>query len=362
MKTTVLHIMPRYYPGGAERLVLEYARHLDQAQFKTIVASCVDDGELFAEFKKTPASLFVGAKHKQGNRLAILRDLKKYMKKHKPDIIHTHLLSADVVGAKLKKAFPQITWISTQHNLEHHRPFLYKAIWKRALRHADHVIAVSSAVEVFARDVFHVPADKLTMIPNGINLTRWENIGNASIFRTTPYQLATIGRLEEQKGHTYLLQALAKLKKLKWKYHMFGDGSLHRSLAMQASKLGIAERVSFHGNVSDLPIKIRSIDLVIQPSLWEGMSLTIMEAMAAGRPVLTTEAAAVDLINHKQTGYIAKTADPLALQIALEDILSHADEAKRIALAGREWAFAEFGIDTHVWAVAQLYNRVMSKG
>ena len=359
MKTTVLHIMPRYYPGGAERLVLEYAKHLDTEKYNTIVASCVDDGELFAAFKRTPAAIFVGAKHKQVSLLAILRDLKKYIKKHKPDIIHTHLLSADVVGYKLKKAFPQVQWISTQHNVEHHRPWLYRAIWKRALKKADRVIAVSPTVEAFARGVFGVSADKLVMIPNGIDLSRWKDIDKAALFRTSPYQLASIGRLETQKGHSYALEALSKLKKHKWKYHIFGDGSLHQSLAMQASELGIASRVYLHGNVQDLPTKLRSVDLVIQPSLWEGMSLTIMEAMAAGRPVLATDAAAAGLIEHKHTGYVAKAGDVGSLQFALEAILSHADKAKSVAQAGREHALAEFGIERHVKSVADVYKNTV---
>lgn len=356
----VLHIIPRYYPGGAERLVLEYAMHLDQKKHKVYVASCIDDGQLFAAFKKTPASLFVGAKDKQGSRYAIWRDLKKYIKDTKPDIIHTHLLSADVIGYLAKKTFPQTQWISTLHNVEYHRPLLYRMIWKHILKRADHVIAVSPAVEAYAKRVFDIPADKLTMIPNGIDLTRWQDIDDSVLFRNTPYQLASIGRLEEQKGHVYLLEALAQLKKYKWKYHMFGDGSLQQELAMKASTLGIADRVYFHGNVSDVPIKLRSIDLIIQPSLWEGMSLTIMEAMAAGRPVLTTDAAAEGLIEHERTGFVVQKKNAEALKTVLAGILSGVDKAVKVASAGRDHALTYFGIQTHVKAVEDLYNRIMN--
>jgi glycosyltransferase involved in cell wall biosynthesis len=358
---TILYIIPRYYPGGAERLVLEYAAHFDSKQYDIHVASCVDEGQLLPEFAQTSAKLFVGSKARQGSRRVIWKELKKYISDVQPDIIHTHLLSGDFAGYLAKKAFPKIKWISTQHNVEHKRPYIYRMIWKYILRKTDRVIAVSPAVERYAKQAFNIHSEKITMIPNGIDLSHWKNLNTDFLFDTTPYQLASIGRLEEQKGHTYIIDALGKLKKHRWEYHIFGDGSFQQKLLLQAKKLHIADRINFHGNVDDLPKRLEKIDLVIQPSLWEGMSLTVMEAMAAGRPVLATNVAAECLIEDEHTGYVVPSKDVGALQQAIANILSNIDVAKRVAKQGRKHAFLQFGIEKHIRVVKDVYMEATSK-
>lgn len=356
MTQTIFHIIPRYYTGGAEHLVLDYASRLDGGRFKVYVASCVDDGELLDAFSKTSATLFVGAKSRQGSRLAIWRELKKYIADKKPDIIHTHLFSADIVGYFLKKAFPHIYWISTQHNVEYNRPYIYRMIWEYVLKKADRVIAVSPAVADFAKEIFHILEDRLEMIQNGIDIARWKDIDGTSLFYTTPYQLACIGRLEEQKGHRFLLLALGELKKYKWELHLFGDGSLRKHLSLLADKLSIGDRVHFHGNVDDLPERMKHIDLVIQPSLWEGMSLTVMEAMTAGRPVLASEQSAEGIIVAGDTGYVVPARDKDMLRKELLDIFSNPDEARRIARRARAEALYRFDIQKNIEQISILYE------
>lgn len=357
-KQTILHIIPRFYPGGAERLVLECARTLGPDQYEVHVASCVDDGELRPLFKRTPAHLFVGSKRDQGNRWQIWNALKQYIAHIKPDIVHTHLLSADVSGYLATRAFPHIRWISTLHNVEYHRAWYERVVWKQVLKNTDAVIVVSPLVAWYAREEFHIPEKKLHIIPNGIDLSRWNNIPTDTLFDAPPYQLASIGRLEEQKGHRFLLEALAGCGNLSWEYHLFGEGSLRSSLEARARTLGIAKQVRFHGTVDDVPERLASIDLVIQPSLWEGMSLTVMEAMAAGRPVLATGAAGAGIIADGSTGYVVPKGNVNALRDRLTQILTTPHDARVVAERGRVHAVASFGIETHVDRVKQLYQQI----
>jgi len=338
--------------------VLEYATHLDPTMYEVHVASCVDDGTLLPAFEQTEVHLFVGSKHKQGGRLAILRDLKKYVREIRPDIIHTHLMSGDTVGYLLKRTFPSITWISTLHNTEYDRPWYYRAVWRFILQRADKIVAVSDGVKTYAEKTFHMLPERIIMIPNGIDTARWKHI-DTKLFANIPYQLATIGRLEEQKGHTYLLDALASLPEQNWEYHLYGDGSLRDNLSKQAQDLGIASNICMHGNVDNLPEELATIDLVIQPSLWEGMSLTVMEAIAAGKPVLATFPAAEGILEDTNTGYIVSPADPQMLRVALERILSHTDEAIQIAKAGRKKALKDFDINKHIERIEKIYHSVL---
>ncbi len=360
MKQTILHIIPRFYPGGAERLVLEYATRLNSEKFEMHVASAVAGGELLPLFEQTEASLVVATQSGLFGRIQTLLRLKKYIKKTKPDIIHTHLLTGDGTGFLITLFFPHITWVSTMHNTHEHRPLLYRVFWKIALKRVDRVIAVSKRVQTYVIKKFGVSKEKVVTIPNGIDLRAWEDISSDSLFDSKPYQFATVGRLEEQKGHTYLLDALAKLEHTHWEYHVYGDGSRANSLRRQAQRIGIADKVQFHGIVTNLPERIKTIDLIIQPSLWEGMSLTVMEAMAASRPVLATEPAAEEILEHKKTGYVVPADDVDAFAEALSYIIENTDEAKHVARRGREKSLEAFKIEKHVNRVETLYQSLVT--
>ena len=360
MKQIILHIIPRFYPGGAERLVLEYATHLDYKKFDMHVASAVAGGELLPLFEQTEASLVVAKHSGLFGRIQTLLRLKAYIKEVQPDIMHTHLLSGDGTGFLMSLFFPRIIWVSTMHNTQEYRPLLHRVFWKIALKRVNKVIAVSKNVETYVIKKFGVSKEKVTTIPNGIDLRAWKAISSNLLFDSKPYQFATVGRLEEQKGHTYLLDALAMLEHTHWEYHVYGDGSRAAQLKKQAERVGIANKVQFHGLVDDVPERLASIDLVIQPSLWEGMSLTVMEAMAASRPVLATEPAAEGILEHKKTGYVVPPQDADALARAVGDILDHTDEAVRVAKQGREKAEGTFDITKNVDTVEKLYQSLVT--
>lgn len=355
---TILHIIPRYYPGGAERMVLSYVRYLDQTDYDVHVASCVDDGDLLDSFQRVSDRIFVGAKDIQGGRLSIWKALKTYITTIKPDIIHTHLLSSDVVGYLAKRAYPGVQWVVTLHNVEYRTHWIKRVVWKHILKKADAIIAVSPAVARYAEEAWGIARGRMTVVPNGIDLARWEALDASCLFDQESYQIATIGRLEEQKGHTYLLRALSGLKGVSWEYHIFGDGSLREQLESEALQLGIAQHVQFHGNVDNVAERLAMIDVVVQPSLWEGMSLTVMEAMAGGRPVLTTVPAGEGLIEDSQTGYIVPEADSDALARRLKEIFQATDMARDVAHAGREHAEQVFGIENHIQAIQAVYQRI----
>jgi glycosyltransferase involved in cell wall biosynthesis len=355
-RQTVVHMIPRLYPGGAERLVLEYARRSDTKKERMYVMSSVGDGALRPYFEQSHAELFVGSRQDHGGRLGVWRVLKKQLQQIQPTILHTHLLGGDMIGYFWKRCTPSVKWVVTLHNVEHHTHWIKRVLWKHILKKADAIIAVSPAVARYAREEWHIPEHLLTVVPNGIDLTPWQVLDTGELFDQEPYQVATIGRLEEQKGHTYLLQSLAGVKGVSWEYHIFGDGSWRDQLESQALQLGIADNVYFHGNVDNVAERLATIDLVAQPSLWEGMSLTVMEAMASGRVVLTTVPAGEGLIEDRQTGYIVPEADSDALARVLEEISQATDMARGVAHAGRSCALSNFGIEKHIEAIHVVYQ------
>lgn len=140
---------------------------------------------------------------------------------------------------------------------------------------------------------------------------------------------------------------------------LVGDGSLRESLAAQARRLRVAESVVFTGFRADIPRILDAIDVMALPSLHEGMPLTVIEAAAAGRPVVAT---AVDgtpeVVRDGQTGYLVPAADPAPLARALLALLGDPAGAARMGEEACRWARERFDIDAHVEATARVYREV----
>ena len=354
----ILHLMPCYGTGGAEMLVLNYAKKLNKNKYNIYIANTVEDGELRGRLEKEVSGIFVGSRQTDGGRFGVWKNLKKYINKLKPDLIHSHLLGADFFASKIKKkADWSVRWVSTQHNVEYNTSVIRRILWKHLLQKADKVITVSKEVYNYSNQQFKIPEHRLNLLLNGVDLSPWLAVSSKN--NDNKIHLATIGRLEKQKGHQYLLLALSKLKKLSWQWHVYGDGSLKSSLRAQACKLGINNKIIWHGVTENISEQLNKIDLIVQPSLWEGLSLVVMETMAAGRCVLTTYPAGQELIKHKHNGYLTKAADVSGLEKALRDLLINKNDRLEIGKQARIHAEQNFGMDKHIVGLEKIYDKLL---
>lgn len=351
----ILHLIPRFTAGGAENLVLAYAKHLSESGVKVVVGSVVGGGELEEKFRENGIEIVVGK-----NR-GIINFCRNYTRLRqcyggRVEIIHSHVFSADVMGFLLARKL-KIKWVSTQHNVEAGAPIWRKLVWKKILRSADKVIAVSDSVYNFCLNEWRLPKDKVVLIKNGIELEQWLAVSEAELLAAPQLRLATIGRLEKQKGHEILLRALAQLK-IDWHLDVFGDGSLFEELRSLSRKLGIEKKIAWRGVVLNMPSELSKIDIVVQPSLWEGMSLVVMEAMASGRVVIASEPAAAGLIENNKTGIVAPVGAEQALVDALLRAWQDKDASRKMARAARDYAVDNFSIQNNLNAVADLYAKI----
>jgi glycosyltransferase involved in cell wall biosynthesis len=307
-------------------------------------------------FQEKNINLFVGSRKTMGGRLGVFKNLKKYVAGFAPDIIHTHLLGADFFGWYFKHKFgKKITWICTLHNVEFNTAWYRLLIWKFILRRADRVIAVSENVFAYAKKEFQVPAEKLLLIRNGVELDQWLKIPQKTI--TTTLQLATVGRLETQKGHEYLIKALSKLKDYNWHWHVYGAGVLENKLKKLVIKNNLSEKVTWHGVKNNLIEEYSNIDVMVQPSLWEGLSLVTMEAMSAGRVVIGTPAVSETLISDKINGLVVKTADSESLVEALKYCFTNIKLLSEIGKKARQTAIEKCDLTKNFQAIWQVYEK-----
>jgi glycosyltransferase involved in cell wall biosynthesis len=226
-------------------------------------------------------------------------------------------------------------------------------------------IAVSEDTRRRLLDAFGWSDAKVVVVRNAIPLERYA-VGRDPSVRAAltggddaPLALVT-ARLDEQKGHDVLLRAAARLPGVR--FACAGDGPLRDRLLAQARELGVAGRVAFLGYRDDLPSLLAACDLVVLPSRYEGLPISLIEAMAAARPVVATDIGGTrELVRDGETGVLVPPDDPEALADAIADLASRPDERRRLGEAGRVRARRHFGSEAMVAAVTDQYEALLGR-
>jgi glycosyltransferase involved in cell wall biosynthesis len=235
----------------------------------------------------------------------------------------------------------------------------------------DRAIAVSGSTRDFLARERHVPPELIRVIWNGAPLAEFAPVSPDQAARTRaalglPSEalvIGTIGRLNEQKGHRYLIEAAPAVfaRHAQARLLIVGDGDLSLPLRRQAEALGIGDRVLFAGHRSDVRELLGAIDVVCLPSLYEGTPLALFEAMAAARPIV---ASAVDgcaeILADRVTGLLVPPRDPRALGEALLRLLDAPALRAQLGAAAR-LASRDYDIDQTVRRIEALYEEVLAE-
>lgn len=236
-------------------------------------------------------------------------------------------------------------------------------------RLVDTYIAVSDDVARQMREII-TPASKVEVVHNGIIIKDYDGYDNSA----TPQAYATIkrgredspivltvARLDEQKGHTYLLKAATEVPGALLVFA--GDGPERASLENEARELCLSDRVIFLGQRNDVRELLQGCDMFVLPSLYEGLPLSIMEAMASGKPVIASNIGGVkELIRDGETGCLVTPGDPHALARAINTLVSKPALSRKLAMAGKGLVEKEFSAESMVAAVTGIYNRRLPGG
>lgn len=255
-----------------------------------------------------------------------------YFKKYKIDIVHTHLVRAHIYGRISARLARVPVIVSTVHNMDHWKknknPFhkLASLIDKITASYADKIVTVSNAVGDYIREWQKIQVEKTVTIYNGIDLEKFglqndrSQISQELHLAVNGTIVTFIGRLDIQKGCEYLLRAAAESlqEEKNIQFLIVGEGRLKEELLSLTSKLGIDKETIFTGFREDIQNILTHTDIFVMPSLWEGFGLSLVEAMAAGKPVIATNVGPLpELINHEETGFIVPARNHRALSVAI---------------------------------------------
>lgn len=295
----------------------------------------------------------------------------KLLKQIKPQIVNPHLYFASRFASPLAKLMRTPVVIETAHIVERWRKG-YKRIFLLwdiiTCLFVDRVIAVSNAVAEYYIQYKKLPRSKVEVIHNWCDFEQFNyNVYNEKSKRKKKNDLGIptkftliglIGRLEEQKGHKYLIHAMPEILKNypKIKFLFIGDGSLKNELIMIAKDKGVYNDILFLGFRNDIPELLSIIDIIVLPSLFEGLPLTAIEASAMGIPVVASDVDGTpDVIIDGKTGFLFTPCDYKELSDKIIKLLKDKNKTKEMGDNGKLLVTQKFDCKTQINKTQSLY-------
>lgn len=370
MQTRVLHLFVSLPVGGAENLLLSVLQRLDADRFRSVVCCIGDKGIIGKRVEELGIPVIeLGKLRRGGWDGSVVEDLLRVIGEQGIALLHSHLYHANFYG-RLAARRAGIPCIASIHNT-YTRPKWHRRLINRYLgRYTARFIAGSEEIR---RDIVRydgIDPAKIEVIANAIDLGRAESTLSREAARlrlgvaADAVVLGTIGRLEEQKGHRFLLQALALLaqRNLHPQLLLVGDGRLQQPLRDEARALGVDGQVQMLGTRDDLGDLLRAMDLFVMPSLWEGLSLAMLTAMAAGLPVIATDVGGVaQVLGENERGYRLAAGDAQALADRIAWCIEHRSEAAAMAETGARHVRSLYGDVAAVRRLESIYGEVLAQ-
>lgn len=359
--------------GGAETLAAQLARGLSPSRFRVKVCSVKPKGRLALALEQADVEVVsLEAELRSAWRapwrlLQAFRRLRRLIRDFRPEIIHTSLFQADVLGVLAGAAERVPVRVTTVHMVLRRKWF--QLVLERALAPwVDRFIPVSEDLRRFYRRRLALPEDKMEVIYNGVdpdsvlNRSR-EPLSAMASNKEGPPRLCALGRLDPQKRWQDLLKAAALLKGRGVPFEVFlvGDGPESLRLRNLAAEWGVSDRIHFAGYQSNpMPFLAGSSALVLC-SGEEGLPLVVLEAMALAVPVIATSVGAVpEAVEDGRTGYLVPVARPAALAEAIQRLLQDPPGARALGRRGQERLRQRFTVQEHGRRMQALYERLLN--
>jgi glycosyltransferase involved in cell wall biosynthesis len=363
MRERILYFCPYMRIGGTERHLCNLLPGIT-SQFEVMVSA--PDGPLTPLLSEKVDQL-VAYPGPMRVSLSETREgmgrLRELIGGFRPDLIHVHASREMVWMARkvTKKIGTRCPLVFTPHAYTGSFDFFLTWLYARL---ADRVIAVSNAERVRLARFFPESArdERVVWIPNGTPLAD-EELRETPGRRFKGLTIGTTSRLSKEKGIIHLLRAFAMLSAefADCRLVIVGDGRLRESLERNAASLGVSDRVKFTGALDDPIPAVAEFDIYVSSSLNENFSVSIVEAMALGKPVVATRVGGTpDAVVHGETGLLCEPADPQRLAECIRELLVSPDMRMRMGESARRRAVDMFSIRKMADRTASLYRELLT--
>jgi glycosyltransferase involved in cell wall biosynthesis len=356
--------------GGAEELILNMVTRLPRDRYEPIVC-CFENppGPIGSEIaghdiEVVPLGIMPGWR-----RPLDWWTIVRYLRRVRPDIVHTFLLPASLYGRSAAVAARVPIVIGTEVNIYERKQRHHILVERMLAAVTACVVASAESVKTAYVRQLGIPTGAVRVVYNAVNWDRLQSTLTPDAVRTElgiPLDRLVVGvvaTLSDKKGHRVLLDAVAQTPGLEHIWLMLvGDGRERTALEQHAAVLGIRDRVTFCGTRRDLGNVLPAMDVFALPSLWEGLPLALLLAMGAGRPIVATRLAGIpEVVTDGQTGLLVEPGNAAALGSALARVCGDAALRGRLGAAARAAVRERFGADAYTEAVTGIYEEFLGR-
>ncbi len=363
----ILHLTETSEPGGSETVLAYIAKHLDPKHYRSSVC-LLNEGWLSGHLKKIGVDYTI-IENKRSFDPIFLSQLTRLIKRERIDLVHTHEFGMNVYGSIAARVcfVPMIGTIHSRlYFTEKKRRML---AYKLAIALCSQMVTVCEDLRMFMHEKLRLRnANKIVTIYNGIDLEKYaikSSFGKLCSQLSIPagtLVAGTVGSLFKVKGIPYLLEATKKVVSHFPNFRLLiaGEGDQESVLKQKTLSLGLEQTVSFLGFRNDIPELLNLFDIYICSSISEGLSLSILEAMAAGKPVVATQVGGnPELVIPGKNGFLVSPGDPYALAEKILILLKDKNLRELMGRTGKKIAEEKFSLEKMVKNYQNLYEKLL---
>ena len=348
-KTNLLHLITGLGMGGAERVVLDLAKHSDKDAFNTFVVSLSQRVEMLEEYQKNKINVTALQKDNSFKSLVqIIIFLNRYVKKNQIDVIHAHMTHSMIIASAVKLLNPHLKIVFTSHSINVESKLREIVLFfLKPFRKVDILFSEEQKSFFYTKTVKY--------IPNGIDISIYE----VEEPKNDLFTFISVGRLGVEKNHTLLLDVAKEIpNKYEFQILLVGDGVLKEELHERCKKYKIEHRIKFLGLRRDIPMLLNKSHCFIMPSLWEGLPIALLEAGAAQLPVIAPPVGSIGSVLDGNNAYLV---DHSQFKNTMIEVMENYDEAIIKGLKLKETIKKDFSIQSVVYQHEQIYIDVLKK-
>lgn len=354
-KLRICHLSMTLRTGGLERLLVDFGRFHDTSRYDLSFVALAALGPPAEELQAAGYTV-----HSIGmpniSKSKAIQELRKYLKTARIDVLHTHNTFPHFYGAMAARWAGVRTIVNTQHGRGCGTG--WKSLWQFRLanRLSARIVGVSEDATRLCQSQDPRSASKMECIWNGIDIDRFAYTGP----NTAPIAIS-VARLSPEKDYPTLFRAIRKVIVIhpRFRLKLVGNGGERQMLEKMAVDLKIDQHVEFLGERSDVPELLRTAGFYVSSSKTEGISLTLLEAMAVGLPIVTTSVGGnPEIVMEGVTGKLVPPLNPDALAVAIIDMIEEHESWPHMAEVGRLRVEQNFSVRNMVYSYEKLYERV----
>lgn len=359
---------------GAERVILELACGLRESGFEPIVGAIENKARNSTELAEAASSMGLQSEiltcRLPFDPGTVYR-LREFIIQNEIDVVNPHGYKANfyaffsTIGTDAIRLATCHPWTETDYSF---MARLYTKLDMFLLRRMNKIVAVSDDVK--KQLLASYPRADCSVIANGIDLSRFTGTADsrsdlrASLGMNLEHMvIGTIGRLVPEKGHCHLLKALESLAPRYPQIRLIfvGDGEQRSGLEQTVSQHGLADKVLFAGTRNDIPGLLEAFDIFVLPSISEGLPMAVLEAMAAGKPIVATRVGQIpQVIRHNYSGLLVEPANSEQLAGAIESLILDPKNAEALAVEARRVVEASFSNKAMTAEYIRHYEELVS--